>query len=402
MSIIGDDRGQSVQIGFILLFSILVIMLTIYQATYIPNLNQKVEFTHSQAVQDDMLDLRNEILDSKQTGERGYAEVKLGTDYPARIIGVNPPPASGVLETGSPEEINVTADGTVPNLCPSDGPIMTRNVTYTAGYAEYSDPPQIVYENTVLYLKFDNETTLLTDEVLVQGSSISLSPLNTSFRESGVNSVSVEPIPGNKRTAELDNATISLPTDLSEEKWETLLAEDDIDAGNITVQDGRLILHTSGSLGVACSPTGLSEAPPGGQREAAGLGINPAGPNDIEVRAFNRPSNDVVEVTFNNTANTDANVSQARLSFYSNQQDTGGELGPINLIDQDGTTVLSMELLAAEKALDPEIRFPGNNTESVITFENTGGEKFAQEDFFVVRFVYDNGREGTYFIDVPA
>lgn len=402
MHFLGDNQAQAIQVGAVLLFAIFIIAFSTYQAFIVPTQNKQVEFDHSRQMQRDMIDLRNEILTAKQTGARGFAEVTLGTRYPRRLIALNPPPVTGSLRTGPREDITVEADGTVPDLCPSDGDIETRNLTYAGAYAEYQNAPEIVYENTVMYLRYDDETVLLTDEQLVQGAGINLVPLNTSYGTHAVDSVSVEPIPGNIKTKELDNANVSLPTGLSEAKWESLLSEDDIAEENITVRNNRLELNTTGTMAVTCSPIGLNKAPPGGQRAGGGVTINPAGPNDVEIRSFSRPSNDVVEVTFNNTGNTDANVTEARIAFYNNQHDQGGDVGPIDLIDQHGNTVLSMEILGPRKPLDPEIEFPGNFTETTIRFENTGGEKLAKEDFVVVQLVYSNGKEGTYFIDVPS
>lgn len=402
MNSIKQDRAQSIQIGAVILLSVAVILLSTYQAVVIPNQNRQVEFRHSLSVQNDMVTLRNEILEAKQSGDRGFAEITLGTRYPSRLFGLNPPPASGRLQAGPRENITVEADGTFPSLCPSGGPIQTRNLTYSPAYNEYRDAPEIVYENTVLYLRFDDETILLTDEHLVQGSGLNIPPLNTSYSEFGVGTISVEPIPGNRKTTDLQNANVSLPTGLSEDKWETLLEEDDIKDENITVEDGRLELNTSGQVTASCSPTGLNQIPAGGQRVGAGITINPAGPNDVEVRRFNRPSNELVEVTFNNTGNTDANVTEARIAFYHNPNDQGGGIGPFHVIDQNGNTVLTTDVLDPKEPLDPEIEFPGNFSEATITFKNTGGEKLAQQDFFIVKFVFDNGKVGTYFIDVPS
>ena len=44
----GDERGQPVQIGFILLFGILVLAFAGYQGYVVPNQNSQVEFQHSQ------------------------------------------------------------------------------------------------------------------------------------------------------------------------------------------------------------------------------------------------------------------------------------------------------------------------------------------------------------------
>jgi hypothetical protein len=71
------------------------------------------------------------------------------------------------------------------------------------------------------------------------------------------------------------------------------------------------------------------------------------------------------------------------------------------MIDQNGVTVLQIEVLAGEEPLDPEVNLPGNETETTLTFENQGGEKFSQDDFFVIQLFFSNGEQGTYFVDVP-
>lgn len=398
-----DDRGVSSLLGAVLLLGFLIILLSVYQAQFVPSQNKQAEFDHSIEVQNDMLDVRNAILSADTTGQTTFATVKLGLQYPNRLIAINPGPPSGTLETEEPRNITVEDEtGTaISGLCPTSDPIQTRTLRYTPGYNEYQNAPTIVYENTVLYLNYSGENILLSDEQLVQGSTVNINAVNTSFRETGIRSVSVEPRPGLTRTRNVDGANVSYPTGLSQETWRDLLA-DDLDPSQVTVSNGELTINTSGQITVACAPIGINEAPPGGSRTGEGVSINPAGPNDVKVRNFSRPGNDVVDVTFNNTATTDANITEARISFYNNPSDTGGDIGPIDLIDQNNVVVLQMEILGPEEPVDPEINLPGNNTQTTLTFENPGGEKFSQDDFFIVEFTYSNGARGTYFIDVPA
>lgn len=398
-----DDRAVSSQIGAVLLLGFLIIMLSVYQVQFVPQQNKQVEFEHSIDSQNDMVDLRNAILESDTTGQTTFASVRLGPMYTSRIIAINPGPPSGTLGTGPPQNVSVV-DGTgttVTGLCPTSNPIQTRTLSYTPGYNEYQEAPTIVYENTVLYLDYGGETVLLSDEQLVQGDTVNINPVNTSLYKTGIRRISVEPRPGLTKSRNVEDANVTFPTGLSQETWRDLLAED-LDPDQVTVADGELTLNTTGKISVACAPIGLNEAPPGGSRSAGGVQINPAGPNDVEIREFNRPSNDVVNVTFNNTGPRDANITDARISFYHNPSDTGGEIGPIDLIDQNGATVLQIEILAGEEPVDPEINLPGNETETTLTFENRGGEKFSQDDFFVLQLYFSNGEQGTYFVDVPA
>ena len=72
-----DDRGQSIQIGAVLLFGALIVALAGYQAFVVPQQNERVEFAHSQTVQDDMQDLRNALVSA--TGEASTRSVSVST-----------------------------------------------------------------------------------------------------------------------------------------------------------------------------------------------------------------------------------------------------------------------------------------------------------------------------------
>jgi hypothetical protein len=393
-------------IGAVLVFGFVVVLFATYQAQVVPSQNKNVEFDHSIAVQNDMVELRNEILTAKTAGRTTFADVKLGTKYENRYIAVNPAPASGTLFATDPRPITVDVDGSKPNFCPSSNTIETRTLRFQPGYNEYQGAPDIVYENTVLYLDFDDRQIPLTDEKIVRdnGNIVDIVPLNTSFYREGVRRASVEPIPGNVKENEVENANITLPTNLSQDHWEDLLSED-LPPENVTVSDGNLTIETGGEISVACSPLGLNAVPAGGAREDAGTDINPAGPNEIEVRDFRRPNNEEIEVDFNNTGDRDTNITQARIAFYHNPSDTGGDLGPINMSGPSTSLddpSIQLALLDPVEPLDPDITLSGNNTgNTTIRFRNEGGEKIAKEDFFVVQFVFENGKQGTYFVDVP-
>lgn len=100
MTLRGDDRAAAVRVGAVSRLGFLVVSLSPYQATVVPNENQQVEFQHSQRVQCDMLEVRNTILGTA-------AMVELGTRYPARAVAVNPAPPSGTLSTSSLGRVSI-------------------------------------------------------------------------------------------------------------------------------------------------------------------------------------------------------------------------------------------------------------------------------------------------------
>ena len=68
MELRDDDRAQAIQIGAVLLFGILVISFSTYQAFVVPNQNENVEFNHNQRVQGQLQEVRNAIVSMPGTG----------------------------------------------------------------------------------------------------------------------------------------------------------------------------------------------------------------------------------------------------------------------------------------------------------------------------------------------
>ncbi|WP_435183308.1 hypothetical protein [Halobellus sp. EA9] len=401
-----DDRGVSGVIGAVLILGFLIILLSIYQASYVPSENEGIEFAHSQQVQNDMLEVRNAILSADASGETTYSSVKLGTRYPVRVLGINPPPASGTLRTGPPEPVSVVDGGGTPvsDLCPSAGTIQTRTLEYDPGYNVYQNAPTIVYENTVLYLNFSGRTVLLTGQQLVQGDTVTIRPLNTSLYEVGVGRTSVEAVPGNVNDQGIDDANVTVPTGLSEDAWEGLLSGQ-VDPANVNVSNGNLTVDFSGDVTVACSPIGLNEAPAGGARQTDGGGINPAGPNEVYLQSIGQVENqDTINITLNNTANRDTNITQARMSFYFSAKETGGgSVDPYDIRNATTGAVYADNFYIRDpmQPLDPDIELSGNNTETTLSFVFNGGQRIEEKDFFVVEFRFENGEKATYFVDIP-
>ncbi|NHX35468.1 MULTISPECIES: Ig-like domain-containing protein [Halolamina] len=205
----GDDRGQSIQVGAILLFGILIILLATFQATVIPEQNAAIEFDHSRAAQSDMQDLRNGLLQASG-GDAVPTRVNLGTTYPNRLFFINPPPAAGRLRTVGDEDptLNVTlANSSGAVTVGSDyenarkywasagraGVFNTSHIVYTPDYAQYDSPPTTVYENSLLYNRFSNGANrTLSGQQLVQGTTVNLVALQGDLQASGTGAKTVE------------------------------------------------------------------------------------------------------------------------------------------------------------------------------------------------------------------
>ena len=256
-----DDRGQSIQIGAVLIFAALILLLSLYQATIVPQQNEQVEFDHSRQVQGDLLDLRNAVTSMFGESASRSVSIQLGTTYPSRVLAVNPPPASGSLRTAG------TADGSVSfelsNVEAMDeetddfwggsvDPYSTGAMVYRPNYNEYGQPPRTVYDSTVLYdnFTFEGSTIARSDQTLVDGSTISLVALNGSIQRSssGTAAVDVRPVSASSTTVTVTNRDagpieIRTATRLPEQRWEELLADQRASEGG-NVSDGDDAVRT--------------------------------------------------------------------------------------------------------------------------------------------------------------
>ncbi|WP_458190113.1 hypothetical protein [Haladaptatus sp. NG-WS-4] len=260
-----DDRGVTVQVGTILLFATLVVAMSLYQATAVPNQNAEVEFHHSERLQGQIHDARNSILRTGATGTDQQSSVTLVSQYPERVFFVNPPPASGTLRTtplGTVRVENVTArapetadywDSGRTNLS-----FATRSLAYKPGYHQYDNAPDTVYENSIVYNRADDGKATLTDQQLVNGRTITLVTLDGSLSQSRTGTMSLDPHAVSPSTAVTrsvpvrsngsGNVTIRVPTGLGEEQWTRLLEDQRAENGgyvaSISVtEDGFLVLE---------------------------------------------------------------------------------------------------------------------------------------------------------------
>ncbi|QCJ46388.1 hypothetical protein [Haloprofundus sp. MHR1] len=251
-----DRRAVTVQVGFVLLFGVLILSLSMYQVQVVPADNERVEFDHNQRVQSDLLDARNAILRSAGTGTTHPVSVSLGAQYPNRVLFVNPPPASGRLSTtesvadGIVIENARAVDAETADYWTGDDvrTFETRSLEYTPDYAQYQNPPTTVYENSVVYNRFDDGAALpQSDQTLVDGRRISLVALGgeLSRERTGVEPLDVRSVSASARTTTVTSdgepIRISLATELSEEKWQELLEGEEYVA-DVTVEGGVLTM----------------------------------------------------------------------------------------------------------------------------------------------------------------
>lgn len=241
MELWGDRRGQPVQIGFILLFGILVLAFAGYQGYVVPDQNAGVEFDHNRDVQSQLQDARSTLLRAAGTGTRQSASVRLGTTYPSRLIALNPSPATGTLRTSESVWVNIsgaTANGETGDYWDGgEKTFRTRPVEYRPSYSLYEDPPTTGIEHSVLYNEFDDGTVIArSGQPLVSGRSLSFVFVDGNYSRSGSDSVDFDAHPvstsANRVVVEASNSPgikVDLRTGIPESVWVGELLADQID-----------------------------------------------------------------------------------------------------------------------------------------------------------------------------
>ena len=249
MGLVGDERGQAVQIGAVLLFAVLIIAFSTYQAFVVPDQNREVEFEHNQDVQAQIQELRNAIVSVPVTNSVRAVSVQLGTRYPSRAVAINPGPASGSLRTDGTTDksqtltiSNTRAPGETGDFWNETRSYNTGTLAYQPNYNLYGEAPTTYYEHTVAFNQFRNDPLTLSGQTMVDGRQITLIALNGSVSRSssGSTTVDVDPVSpgdGSLRTVTVTNGpgervSVSFLSRLSENTWEErLLTEEMADNG---------------------------------------------------------------------------------------------------------------------------------------------------------------------------
>jgi hypothetical protein len=243
MDFITDNRGVSEVIGAILVFGLLITLLAVFQTVAVPAANEEIEFEHNQDAQNDFVKFHESATRIGSTGRSESVGIRAGTGYPTRLLFFNPSDPAGAVRTTDSRSVtfrNITAtepetrdyfNGTVGNINGS-------GLSYSVDYNEYQNAPTTNYEYGLLYNDFGEEQVIRNSGSIVEGSDISLTFLsgNLSTATSHTLSLNVRPTSAPSRTIPItanettrDNITLILPTNLSIERWnETLIEEDNV------------------------------------------------------------------------------------------------------------------------------------------------------------------------------
>lgn len=271
MNFCSDNRAQSIHVGAVLLFGLLVLALTLYQAQGVPEENKQVEFEHSQQVGDEMVDLYTAVFETVISGEPQTATITLGTSYNDRLFFIYPPPASGTLQTTPNETVrlhNVTAvtdtnqsfDNYWNNTTAT---YESQAITYEPNYRELRGAADYRIEYGMLAAEYDNSniTELRLAEnhqPIIDGDEIELVVIDGELQSVDTNAESVIPerVTGSteltvRNATNTSGITLELPTALSDDHWNTsdpeaaLYGQENVES--VSVNDGTATIRLDSS-----------------------------------------------------------------------------------------------------------------------------------------------------------
>lgn len=239
-----DCRGQTVQVGALLVFGAVVLAVSIFQLQGVPQEVQQTEVEHNQQVADQLVALNSALVVSTTTATPQSRSITLGTRYDRRLPFVYPPPVAGTIETTEPNELrieNVSATGDSASFenywNGSSRNYTTRGMKYSIGYNELRGTPDYVFEYGVHAAQFETTTQVQLRqqfqsagefEPVVDGANISLIVYDGDLEvtSTSTESLTVERVTA-AETIEVDGdgdpITLELPTELNESVWNETL-----------------------------------------------------------------------------------------------------------------------------------------------------------------------------------
>lgn len=245
--------GVAAVVGFLLIFSFLIMAAAQYQTTVIPAQEENKEILHGREVRNQMSGLQSAVRGTANSNELRTQEVKLGTQYEAQMIfgiipAIHQPDPAGELEYVAADDADetITIDGAEgqrgsEEYWTGDSVSYTNDdtgwVVYRPDYNHYQQAPATVYENGLVYDQYPDddgddqpEIVFRTDQNLVTNKNISITSLGGDVGVTGIATRTVETHPVSAPRTRVaveapDGLTITLPTRLTADQWETLLDE---------------------------------------------------------------------------------------------------------------------------------------------------------------------------------
>jgi len=376
-----DERGVSEVVGAVLLFGILILALTTYQATIVPQQNAQTEFQHFEEVRNELIELRNAVSTAGQADVSQFPSITLGTTYQTRLFTINPPAPAGTLQTS--ESYNITISNGTEEY---DKNISTRFLDYQPGYHEITVGPTR-YEHSVLYLderERGNGISITEDQNIVKDGTVRITALQNEFQETGTRRVTLELYPQDKLRADDfpdpngANLTVLVPTRLTESNyWDEALVDasgiyqgvdsgSEVDKLNLSVNSSDLKINTVGVRKEPNEDPAKSTQPQSTGDSGGGAGsVTDDGSlsfDGLPTATSNNDNNAVSVVDFNFDISNPDGINYQIVLGVQNQIGDTSNVGPLttptspkSVTESDGDALPNAQMNQGSNYLDVEI-----------------------------------------------
>ena len=393
----GYERGQAIQIGTLFIFAFIIIGISVNQAAFIPQQNKQVEFNHYGELKDDFVQLQGDTISIAGANAMRSSSVTLGARYPARTLGVNPPPPQGQLKktlTGTPFA-TLSTDPDVSDLC---GGSTTFGVQYAPSYSNFDAQP-VTFENGQVFISGGSNNAFLETRTIINTDTetIRFYRLTGSIpTRSTVGTVNIEltgsNIIGQADENEFEGENISVPTQLTTSDWREDLTTDysafDSDGGSISTSSNQAEIAIPGGYKIQCYTigTGNTEPPAANEYDLSTDGTSPpesASQTSLSGGSATAPPANI-EFTIDNTGVSNATITKiAVISTDASATFVEDENDPVEFESTDGTP---------STPLDSRINIDGNSEPLNMSVTIAGG---SSEEFNLGQFRPGRGNSDT-------
>ena len=260
-----DNRAQAMQIGFILIFGILILSLSLYQANVVPDQNRQAEITHSNDLEFDFAEIQASIFNTGMTGNPSSQTYPMSMRYQDRFITINPVPPSGTLSTSSTNNI-IIENSSVEHQVP------TRYLMHDVDYRLYENPPIYTLESGFIYRNFGDSQTKVTENQFVLNNGFAIVALQGEYNETSYDTTRLRFEQTDSLVQyRIEDPEITVPTKLDERHWrdfEDRKSNVEIEYNDDNPDEKSVTILRSGEMSLYLTSVSLGESNDGGVNHA--------------------------------------------------------------------------------------------------------------------------------------
>jgi|GEM_PF-5519636 len=236
-----DSKAVSPLIGFVLMLAIIMGLIGIMQAQWVPVWNKEVEAEHLSKLEFEASEIPKIMFISATTGKQGVASIDAGCEYPNRGFLINPSTASTSLKA-IPLSVDVKFNETLPNgsLFRYSNKFTTYAIIVQPNYF-YMQKPEIIVEHSAVIKTSGNSALNVSSPVSFSRNKVHLFIVNSTFSSiSTPNTLNLQFIPVSYGgDTFVKNASITLKVLDETFDWWNKTLKNIFGAGNVTADGSR-------------------------------------------------------------------------------------------------------------------------------------------------------------------